>query len=148
MRKFLAHACKHTFQQIGSWPGLLWVVGLPILALAAHLFLFGERAVLSQVPPLVSLFAAFGFAVFVLFVGNLAATPYRMEKEKNNDLQASVASLAAENSQLKEQNAAENPVRVDPTTGATVIGKRAGPLTLIGGTFRGGLRIGDENEEK
>jgi len=95
-----------------------------------------------------------GLITILLLLWNLMSAPFRLECRRHDDLKNEIIELRKLNGYLTSENEElkadlQNPgySRVDPMTGATVIGHKGGPMSIVGGVFQGGIKFGDNGDK-
>jgi len=142
-RDVLDEALKTTLSFWSGWQKAilaLALVALGVVNLWLHLDAAHFRDQLNAL--LLYTFEPLTLFACAQFLFNLARAPYRLECSAHEVAIAQIHSLEERMASLGKQLEEQSPVSVDPTTGATVIGKAQGPVTIIGGHFSSGLRVG------
>ena len=79
------------------------------------------------------------------FLLNLWLAPAEIERIKHDETKRELAEARTSLAEKIQIIQDDNPIRTNPTTGASVIGKSGGPTVVMGGIFRSGLRIEEKD---
>lgn len=144
IKNVAARAAKDTISFWGGWRRAFIALLLIIIGFALH-YLYAPKV--DPVKDEALLFVLYtlapvGLFTMVLLIWNVICAPYRIEKEAHATTKRDVEDAQSRIRELELEIQNENPIRHDPITGAMVIGRTGGPVTLMGGTFEGGITIG------
>jgi hypothetical protein len=91
----IKRALLDTWHQAGKWPGILFLVGVPVLSLGALYALSGKNVMQAETLYVQAGLIALSVAIFVLVTYNLAAAPYREKRDALTAAQQRVSELEA-----------------------------------------------------
>jgi hypothetical protein len=92
--RYRQKAWQDTKESLGGAPTVISLVVFPLIGMALHLLLEGPEAMSSEAYVwAVYALAPLGLAFVLLFLWNLVCAPYRTERERADELAASLAAL-------------------------------------------------------
>lgn len=148
MLEILKKGLSDTFTVFGGFrSAFITVLAMPICGFAVGFKFEGKELMSKQIETwLIYGLAGVGVVFIFLLLWNFLCAPYRIERDEHIKTKEKLEESEQKITDLQKSLEDENPVRVDPTSGATVIGKRGGHTSVIGGSFTGGIIIGGSDD--
>lgn len=81
-------ALSDTRDQLGGVSGIIMLILGLLGGVGLHGLLFGQEAMLSEWPPVLSALAAYGLLCIFFLIFNFAAAPFRIENDNNAELRS------------------------------------------------------------